>query len=145
MAISSPKKTELKILTPVGILGYGFDKTTIPKEVGTRVQVRAATQAQANEVVNITRIHFVHAPYCGQPRLALHTVRYPHGPTIRVLHLPYHAGTKPFGTFPHQGTDTLGRCVARAAKWLVLFLLRHLWRLTTSAALPKRNANTFVA
>lgn len=39
------------------------DKTTIPKEVGICVQVRAATQAQANEVVNITRIHLVHAPY----------------------------------------------------------------------------------
>ena len=72
-------------------------------------------------------------------------MRYPHGPTVRVLHLPYHAGTRPFGTFPHQGTDTLGRGVARAAKRLVLFLLRHLWRLTASAALPKRNANTFVA
>jgi hypothetical protein len=42
------------------------DKTSIPKEVGICVQVRAATQAQANEVVNITRIHFVHAPYPNQ-------------------------------------------------------------------------------
>jgi hypothetical protein len=42
------------------------DKTTIPKEVGICVQVRAATQAQANEVVNITGIHFVHAPYAHQ-------------------------------------------------------------------------------
>ena len=50
-----------------------------------------------------------------------------------------------WNSLPHQGTDTLGRCVVRAAKGLVLFLLRHLWRLTTSAALPKRNANTFVA
>jgi hypothetical protein len=39
------------------------DKTTILKEVGICVQVRATTQAQANEVVNIAEIHFVHAPY----------------------------------------------------------------------------------
>ena len=42
------------------------DTTSIPKEVGICVQVRAATQAQANQVVNITRIHFVHAPYQNQ-------------------------------------------------------------------------------
>ena len=32
------------------------DKTSIPKEVSICVQVRAAAQAQANQVVNITRI-----------------------------------------------------------------------------------------
>ena len=42
------------------------DKKSIPKEVGICVQVRAATQDQANQVVNMTRIHFVHAPYANQ-------------------------------------------------------------------------------
>jgi hypothetical protein len=42
------------------------DKTSIPKEVGIFVQARAATQAQANQVVNTTRIYFVHAPYLNQ-------------------------------------------------------------------------------
>lgn len=42
------------------------DRTSIAKEAGVCVQARAATQAQANQVVNITRIHFAHAPYPNQ-------------------------------------------------------------------------------
>jgi hypothetical protein len=42
------------------------DTTSVPKEVCICVQVRASTQAQANQIASITKFHFVHSSYPGQ-------------------------------------------------------------------------------